>query len=335
MLGIAYAQMGRTQDALSEFQWAIDHSPVSSAQYNYNASQALVILGRFDDAKSMLDQWRRSGSLSPPQIILRYRIAFFENDDATMQQLAHQMSVEHLEWVDLQENLAFYRGDIAQLRALSEARVGWLKHANRMEDVALELASRASDEAKLGNYALTKRLCSQAREAREGGNGSFSGFAECAMALADAGDTKRADALATKLSDLSPEDAGLQEATLPVIRSTIERKEGNVKAAVDLLASMTQSSGAFVLYHRACAYMAAGDQLKAITDFQTVIENRGWPQWEVFAPLAQLGLARAYAMQGDREKSRKAYAEFFTTWKNADPDIPILKQAKAEYAKLH
>jgi hypothetical protein len=71
-----------------------------------------------------------------------------------------------------------------------------------------------------------------------------------------------------------------------------------------------------------------------VRDLEKVISHRGWPQWEVFAPLAQLGLARAYAMQGDRENSRKAYDDFFTTWKDAEPDIPILRRAKAEYKNL-
>ncbi len=80
--------------------------------------------------------------------------------------------------------------------------------------------------------------------------------------------------------------------------------------------------------------MAAGDQAKAVADFQTVIHNPGWPDWMVFEPLSQLGLAQAYAKQGDSENSRRAYDDFFATWRNANPNILILKQAKAEYAKL-
>ena len=75
------------------------------------------------------------------------------------------------------------------------------------------------------------------------------------------------------------------------------------------------------------------ERSKAFADFQTVIENSGWPEWELYEPLSQLGLAQAYAKQGDSENSRKTYDNFFATWKDADPDIPILKQAKAEYAK--
>ena len=101
-----------------------------------------------------------------------------------------------------------------------------------------------------------------------------------------------------------------------------------------MLVPVTQYPNEEVFYHRAQAYLAAGEYGKAVADFENVLSHRGWPEWEIFSPLAQLGLARAYAMQGDREYSRKAYDEFFTTWKDADPDIPILRQAKAEYKKI-
>ncbi|MGC1798013.1 MAG: tetratricopeptide repeat protein [Candidatus Acidiferrales bacterium] len=104
--------------------------------------------------------------------------------------------------------------------------------------------------------------------------------------------------------------------------------------AVDLLAPVTQYPNAAVSYHRGQAYLAAGEYGEAVADFQTVIAHRGWPEWEIFSPLARLGLAQAYAKQGNSEESRKAYDEFFTTWKDADPDIPILRQAKIEYKKL-
>ena len=81
-------------------------------------------------------------------------------------------------------------------------------------------------------------------------------------------------------------------------------------------------------------FRSAGEHAKAAAEFEKVIVHRGWTDWEIFAPLAQLGLARTYAREGDHENSRKAYDDFFTTWKDADPDIPILRQAKAEYKKL-
>src|SRR5580700_2504395 len=331
LLGIAYAQMGRTQDALQEFQWAIAHSPVPSAQHNSNASQALMILGRIDEAKTMLDQWRQQGSLTPFQLKLRYRIASIEHDTATMDRLARETSGEDAPWVDLQMNMAFFRGDVATLRSLSYAVVSRRKKANQMEAVATELARNADQEAYLGNYHLARKLCAQADQA---GNNSALGLFGCSQALAQAADTSAAEALAAKLNELSPEDTFQQKVLLPVTHSTIERARGNLRAAVDVLSPAAQFPNVVVFFNRGCAYMAAGDQAKAVADFQTVINNPGWPSWELFEPLSQLGLAQAYAKQSDFKNSRKAYDDFFATWKDANPNIPILKQAKAEYAKL-
>ncbi|HMD05966.1 MAG TPA: winged helix-turn-helix domain-containing protein [Candidatus Acidoferrum sp.] len=331
LLGIYYAMMGKTEEALQEFRWVIAHSPAPSAAYYSNASQALIILGRFDDAKKLLDQWRQQGSLTPLQLMLRYRIAFIEHDTATMDRLAGESSGEYKPWVDLQKNLAFLRGDVATVRSLSDALVRRQRKANHMENVAEELAYHADVEAYLGNYHLARRLCAQADEA---GNNSALGLFGCSQALAQAADTSAAEALAAKLNELLPEDTFQQKVRLPVTYSTIQRARGNLRAAVDLLSPVTQFPNVAVFYGRARAYMAAGDQVKAVADFQTVIRNPGWTDWGVFEPLSQLGLAQAYAKQGDHEKSRKAYDDFFSTWKDADADIPILRQAKAEYKKL-
>jgi eukaryotic-like serine/threonine-protein kinase len=331
LLGINYAEMGKTQEALQEFQWAIDHSPVPSARHNSNASQALIILGRFDEAKTMLDRWRQQGSFTPFQLMLRYRLAFIEHDTATMDRLAGETSGEDEPWVELQKSLAFFRGDVATLRSLSDALVSRQRKANHMENVATELANHADEEAYLGNYDLARKLCAQADEA---GNTSALGLFKCSHALGLAADTFRAEALAAKLNELFPEGTYQQGVLLPVTRSTIERTRGNLNAAVDLLSPVTQFPDVEVFHNRARAYMAAGDQAEAIADFQTVINNRGRPDWEQYKPLSQLGLAQAYAKQGDLEKSRKADDDFFATWKDADPGIPILRQAKAEYAKL-
>jgi DNA-binding winged helix-turn-helix (wHTH) protein/tetratricopeptide (TPR) repeat protein len=332
LLGIAYAKMGRTEEALQEFNWAIDHSPVPSSSNYSNASQALLILGRFDDAKKMLDQWRQKGSLNSFQRAFRYQIAFQENDAATMDQLARETPADDIPWLHLQILLAFFRGDLTKLRSLSETLVQQQSRANRMENAAYELSWHAGLESLLGDYALVRKLCRQAGEA---GNDSALGLWACAKALGDAGDLTQAEALAAKLDRLFPEDTFQQRVCLPIIRSIIERKRGNTAKAVDFLAPVTQYPNGPVSYHRAQAYLAAGEHAKASDDFEKVIDHRGWPEWQVFAPLAQLGLARAYAMQGDHDNSRKAYDAFFTTWKDADPNIPILRQAKVEYKKLN
>jgi DNA-binding winged helix-turn-helix (wHTH) protein/tetratricopeptide (TPR) repeat protein len=333
LLGSAYGQLGRIEESLQEFYWAMDHSTVPSAQHYSNAGQALLIMGRFEEAKKILDQWRQKGSLTPFQRTMRYRIAFFENDSATMERLARETPADDISWLQLQMQLAFFRGDLGKLRSLSETLVKQQTHANRMENAAFELAWHAQAESYLGNYALAHKLCRQAGEASKD---SALGLERCAKALADAGDATQAEALAAKVDRLLPEDTLEQRVYLPIIRSIIERERGNAVKAVDLLAPVAQNEQVTLeaFYQRGQAYLAAGEHTKAAAEFESVIGQRGCRWWEVFAPLAQLGLARAYAIQEDREDSRKAYDEFFTTWKDADPDIPLLRQAKTEYRKL-
>jgi eukaryotic-like serine/threonine-protein kinase len=120
-----------------------------------------------------------------------------------------------------------------------------------------------------------------------------------------------------------------------LIRSIVERQRRNPAKAADLLSQAEPYDFSLdVNYQRAQAYLAAGEPAKAIAELEKLLGDRGAGWWQVYAPLAQLGLARSYAGLGEQEKSRKAYDDFFATWKDADPDIPILRQAKAEYRKL-
>jgi eukaryotic-like serine/threonine-protein kinase len=126
-----------------------------------------------------------------------------------------------------------------------------------------------------------------------------------------------------------------QKVYLPLIRSIIARQRGNSSEAVDLLTKPELPNFSLdIPYRLGQAYLASNEPAKAAAQFQTLLDGRGGGWWQVYAPLAQLGLARAYSAQRDREKSRKAYDDFFATWKNADPAIPALRQAKAEYSKL-
>ena len=331
LLGIAYSDLGREEEALQQFYLAIDRSPVPSAGPYSNATQALLLLGRFDEAKKLLNLWQQKGSLTTIQKMFLYKIAAMENDAATMEQLARDIPADDVQWNRFQIEFAFLRGDFGKLRALSETLVNQQRLAKRMENAAQELAGHAESEALVGNFDLARKLC---RLAEEAGNDSAEGLAKCARALGASGDVAKAEALATNLDRRFPEDTTRQTFVSPVIHSIIERQRGNVVKAVDLLAPVTQYPMPSVFYYRGLAHEAAGEHAKAAADFEQIIIHRGWYHWEVFAPLAQLGLARAYAMQGDHESSRKAYDEFFTTWKDADPNIPILRQAKTEYKKL-
>jgi eukaryotic-like serine/threonine-protein kinase len=332
LLGIVYAQLGRIDEALQEFYWAMDDSPAPSAQHYGNASQTLMILGRFEEAKKLLEQWRQKGSPTPLQIRVRYRIAFFENDAATMERITRETPSNDTMWLDTQKQFAFARGDFSKLRSLSETLVKQQSEAKRMDNVASELAWHAWFESYAGNSALVPKLCREAEEASQ----DSAWLAPCALALGVAGDVTQAEALAERNERLLPEDTLNQKTNLPLLRSVIERTRGNGAKAVELLASLSEYEENCwqIPYHRAKAYLAVGENDKAAAELEKLLSHRGWLNREMFAPLAELDLARAYAAQGHRDESRKAYDDFFTTWKDADPNIPILKQAKAEYAKL-
>ncbi len=330
LLGINYEQRGKMEDALREFDWAIDHSPAPSVYYYTNKSQVLLSMGRFDDAKKVLEEWQQKGSLFSYQLDMLYRIAFIENDTAAMERLAKEFPADDTGWLQLQMQFAFLRGDFGKFRSLSETLVNLQTRAGRMENVEDELSARGQLESFVGNYAVARNLC---RHAGEGNHDSATALWRCAEAFADGGDVTRAEALAAKLDRMAPEDAIQQNVYLPLIRSVIERQRGNAGKAADLLAKSHDYS-LDVNYQLAQAYLAARDSAKAAAELEKLLDERAAGWWQVYAPLAQLGLARAYAMQGDREKSRKAYDVFFSTWKDADPDIPILRQAKVEYKKL-
>jgi tetratricopeptide (TPR) repeat protein len=166
------------------------------------------------------------------------------------------------------------------------------------------------------------------------------GLTDSAVALALAGDNAGAQRLADALAKKYPMDTFVNTVDLPSIRAILATNRRNYDEAVRELepARTYASKYSVVLYVRGRAYLRAAKGAEAGREFQKVIDNRFdevlAPMVDPLVPLARLGLARAYLMQGDTANARTAYQDFLATWKDADPDIPILKQAKAEYARL-
>ena len=332
LLGINYGLLGRKEDALQQFTWTIDHMPEPSAYAYSNKAQMLLDLGRFDEAKKVLEQWQQKGSLFDYQKNMLYRIAFIQNDTATMDRFAREAAPDDGSWLELQMQFAVLRGDTKKFRSLSEKIVNLETRAGQAQDAADDLAARAQLESLLGNYGLVRSLC---RHSLAEDTDSTFELWRCGEAFADGGDFTRAEALAAKLNRLAPEGTIEQKVHLPLIHSIMARQRGNPSEAADLLVQPeTYRYSLDVPYRLGQAYLAANEPAKAADRFEKLLDHRGAGWWQVYAQPARLGLARAYAKQGDSQKSRKAYDDFFATWKDADPDIPILKQAKAEYRKL-
>jgi tetratricopeptide (TPR) repeat protein len=168
-----------------------------------------------------------------------------------------------------------------------------------------------------------------------------------ALALALSGDSSRAEALANDLEEQFPEDTSVRFSYLPTLHSVLALKTGKPLDAIDLLQTAVPNElgapassffgffGAlYPVYFRGEAYLDARQGREAAVEFQKILDHRGTVVSDPIGVLAHLQLGRAYALSRDWSKARSAYQDFLTLWKNADPDILILKQAKAEYAKL-
>ena len=231
-----------------------------------------------------------------------------------------------------------------ELEALQEASRGRLRECRRLSQLASDGALREKAEGLAAWYAIDRSSVevafgypSEARQwAKEAARVSQHENPWAALFLARAGDPVDAQTLADELAKRSPKDTLMNELNLPMIRAALAISHGDGVAGEIALrpAQLYSKTGVESVYLRGLAYRASKRGKEAATEFQQVIDRRGnFPLWIEHA-IAPLGLARAYAMEGDTSASRKVYQDFFAMWKDADPDIPLLKQAKAEYAKL-
>jgi len=201
------------------------------------------------------------------------------------------------------------------------------------------MALEALWEAQTGNLKRAGDLAKLALDRSHGINVETG----AALAFALAGNTRSAEAIANNLAHGYPEDTLLHAVSVPLIRCTVELERGDTNRAIELLKSAERYElgfgyvyypPLFPTYMRGQAYLKARDGSRAAAEFQKVLDHRGVDPVSLNYALAHLGLARAYALSGETGKARTAYNDFFALWKDADSDIPILKQAKAEYAKL-
>jgi predicted Zn-dependent protease len=229
-------------------------------------------------------------------------------------------------------------GKLKNAHELTRRAMDSAEHNDAREAAAAYQAAAALREVEAGNREQARAEANAAvklapnRDVR----------ARAALALARAGDTAGAEKLAAELDKTFPLDTLVQRYWLPTIRAgvALERKDPNraielLKAASTIERSITHLTIFLCpVYLRGEAYLMLHDGNRAAAEFQKFIDHRGVVMNFPWGALARLGLARAYAMQGNTAKARAAYKDFLTLWKDADPDVPILKQAKAENAKL-
>jgi eukaryotic-like serine/threonine-protein kinase len=339
-LGNAYLDMGQFDKALRKYQEGVRLKP-DEPSYT-NLAIAYLNLNRLKEAKSALDEaFARKldgGGLHD----IEYLVAFLQGDAANMErQVAWAAGKPGDEdtLLSLQSDTEAYYGRMSKARDFTRRAVDSAVRADSKEGAAVDQVGGALREAEVGNAALARQGVAAALVLSPGRDVNLA----AALALARIGDVPRAQALAEEVQKRYPTHTMLKLYWLPTINAMAEVSKGNSEQAlVDLESPApyelgqggTSINGLYPAYVRGQAYLLAHNGTAAAAEFQKLLDHRGIVGNFVTGSLAHLQIGRAYAMAGDTAKATAAYQDFFTLWKDADPDIPILKQAKAEYAKL-
>ena len=340
--GAIYPMTGQWEKGVEEGREAIRLSPDFSPAYALPMYD-YIALNRLDEAKAIYQQAVKRGLKYPRFPLLLYQIAFLQNDAAGMAQQAER-SLGELQDTLLanQADTAAFFGRLQEAREFSRQAVESAERAGNKEAAATYYAISGLREALFSNAAEARRRAALVMEHSAGVDAQYGS----ALASAFAGDNKRAQTLSDNLGQRFPEATIVQFNYLPTLRAEIAVNQGNAAKAVDILTAATPYELGYSTYStygwtamypvfvRGEAYLASHQASQAAVEYQKILDHSGIVVNAPIGALAHLGLARAYAMQGDTAKSKAAYKDFLTLWKDADPDIPILKEAKAEYAKL-
>jgi tetratricopeptide (TPR) repeat protein len=341
-LGSNYLSLGRYEASVSESREALKLDDGNPNTY-FNLANAYLALGRLDDAKATLDQSAAHKIDAPNLYQCRYWLGFLQGDEANMkQQVAAVMGRPGGEdmLLSTQSDTEAYHGRLGKAREFSYRAAESARPVDFKEPAAVWQVNAALREAELGNAAIARQGVAAALTLAPGHEVQ----AIAALALARAGDLTQAQKLADQLRSEVPLDTMAQSYWLPSIRAAIELSRKRPDRAIALLQAASpfdlgealpfQLGPMYPVYLRGEANLMKSQGKEAADEFQRIIDHRGLVLNFVLGALVRLGLARSYALQGDTTKARTAYQDFLTLWKDADPDIPILKVAKAEYARL-
>jgi tetratricopeptide (TPR) repeat protein len=353
-LGLVYGQQGQYENAAKVMRQCVGLAPDVVTCYE-NLATYFVALQRFDEARKIIDEAHARSLDDDTLHSLGYVIASFKGDTAAIVQeqrwFAGKPDYES-EWLSLASETEAHQGHLAKAEQLSEQAATSAVQADYKEAGAVWLARAASRQAAFGNSAEARLRAAQALNLVPMSQGVQ---VETALASAAAGDTPRAESLARNLEKRYPLDTQMQSLWLPAIRAQLALNRKDAAAAIDNLRLASpielgniqfgvEVSCLYHVYTRGQSYLAAGQGRSAAAEFHKILDHRGivWNCWT--GALAHLGVARANALEsktaqgaeGDAARARSvaAYKDFLNLWKDADPNIPIYKAAKAEYAKL-
>jgi tetratricopeptide (TPR) repeat protein len=341
LAGSTSVKLGKFDRAIEEGQKAIAMDPDVALVWA-NVIAANVLLDRFAEAKTTLQKAAERKFTIPELLVLRYAIAFLENDEQELARLRDNGYQRSPTFCEQEAHVEAYTGKVGRARVLSGRGVELARQAGRLERAAQDQVGSAIRESLFGNAAEARREAAAALRLSNGGIVEFG----AAFALALSGEVARAGALAADMEKRFPEDTAFRFAYVPVTRALIALgRQQPAQAIAELepaaayeLASLDDHEGfngsLYSVYVRGLAYLAQHKGTEAAAEFEKILKHRGTVGYDPIGAVSRFRLGQAYALAVDEPRSKAAYDDFLILWKNADPDVPILKKARSERATL-
>jgi eukaryotic-like serine/threonine-protein kinase len=343
--GLIYPVIGRYEDAVEQSKEAIRLDadfPVGYSMLSYNH----IFLDDLKDAEKTVQSASARGLNTPEWVILRFDLAFLKGDQTGMDRQAAlgEKIPAVADWMASRQasTLAYY-GRLGDAEKLSQQAVQLAQEADQGERAAQFQASVAVRQALFGARDVARQSAIAALRISKGRDVQYG----AALAFALVGDTGQATAMTNDLEKRLPEDTAVRFSYVPTLRAALALNRNEPARAIEALqvtaphelgsppsAYFGLFGSLYPVYIRGNAYLHAHQGKRAAEEFQKVLDHRGVILSDPIGALAHLQLGRAYAITGDREKARAAQDEFLVLWKDADPGIPVLKEARAEYEKL-
>jgi DNA-binding winged helix-turn-helix (wHTH) protein/tetratricopeptide (TPR) repeat protein len=348
LAGGIYPNLGKYEKSVEEAKIAVGIDPDFSLGYSILAG-SYVALERAGEAENTLQRAAARKLDIPDFHVQRYIIAFLKDDKTGMEHEAaepwEKPSVDY--WMsDAAGFVSAYSGHLQEARKMSRQAGDLARKAGRRETEALYETAAAVREVLFGNGSTAREITGDALELSSSRDVAY----RAAFALALSGDSSRSEALSDDLARRFPEDTIVRFTYLPALRALLALNHSQPTLAVELLQTaipyesgtpiqggseyLVGAGSLYPAYVRGVAYLAARRGREAAAEFQKILTHRGIVLTDPIGALAHLQLGRAYVLSGDQVKARSAYQDFLTLWSNADPSIPILEQAKGEYARL-
>ena len=338
-LAMRYSGLGQHERALSITNEVLPIDPGDRFAHQ-NLAVTYLYLNRFDEARAAAERANAQGVDGFSTHFVLYQLAFMKGDRPAMQREVGWATEKSDEVLMLSAEAAteYASGRVVRARDFITRAVSAARRLGWTEQAAINHASAGAYEAELGNHREAQQQVSQAQSI----SSAQTVEVWSALALAPTGDLNAAERIAEGLAKEYPLDTFLNNYLLPVVRARVEIERNNPAQAIALLSvaspyelAIGHGADQYLAMHiRGEAYLRGHRGPEAAAEFEKILGHQGLGPTSPLYILAHLGLGRAAALTGDTAKARRAYQQFFALWKDADPNIPILREAKAEYAKL-